>query len=97
MRTISPLTFFWGVLTVSAPIVWIFAWSKGVPDFSKLFFVGVIGSVVFYSWLLISYSFRGALSNWVHRHRNYVSGNLRFKYKLYTRGIVGTIQNSFPK
>ncbi|OGI81831.1 hypothetical protein A3E95_00730 [Candidatus Nomurabacteria bacterium RIFCSPHIGHO2_12_FULL_44_22b] len=49
MRTISPLTFFWGVLTVSAPIVWIFAWSKGVPDFSKLFFVGVIGSVVFYS------------------------------------------------
>lgn len=49
LRTISPLVFYWAVLVISTPIVFIFAWKDGIPKLTLLFFVGIIGSVIFYT------------------------------------------------
>ena len=49
LKRISPLVFFWAVLIVSIPVIWISAWKEGIPSFSYAFFIGIAGSVVFYS------------------------------------------------
>jgi drug/metabolite transporter (DMT)-like permease len=49
LRAISPIIFFWSVLLISTPIVFIYAWKDGFPKLTLLFFVGVLGSVIFYT------------------------------------------------
>lgn len=49
LKKIDSIALFWIVLVVSTPIVVIYSWNKGVPQVDKIFFLGIIGSVVLYA------------------------------------------------
>jgi len=49
LKTISPWVLFWSVMVVSTPIIFLFTWQNGIPALGRAFFVGVFGSVIFYS------------------------------------------------
>jgi drug/metabolite transporter (DMT)-like permease len=49
LQKVGPVTFFWTVMLTSIPIIWIFAWRYGVPEVNNIFFIGITGSIIFYS------------------------------------------------
>jgi drug/metabolite transporter (DMT)-like permease len=49
LKEISPLVLTWCTLFLATPIIVIFAIKEGIPNLGILFFVGVIGSVIFYT------------------------------------------------
>jgi len=49
LKSISPLVFYWASITASIPIIAFFAFKNPVPSLNSMFWVGVIGSVVFYT------------------------------------------------
>lgn len=49
LKTINPIIFYWIVLTVSTPIIWIFTWKDGIPAITYTFAIGIFGSVIFYT------------------------------------------------
>lgn len=49
LKGVSPSVLTWCTLVLATPIIAIFAIKEGIPDLSILFFVGVVGSVLFYT------------------------------------------------
>jgi len=49
LKGVSPSVLIWCTLLLATPIVAIFAIKEGIPNLGILFFVGVIGSVIFYT------------------------------------------------
>lgn len=49
LKTVSPLVFYWSVLVISTPIIFLFAWKDGIPALTLTFVIGIVGSVVFYT------------------------------------------------
>jgi uncharacterized membrane protein len=49
LRGVSPYVLTWCTLLLATPIIAIFAMREGIPSLNKLFFIGVVGSVLFYA------------------------------------------------
>ncbi|EKD23189.1 MAG: Integral membrane protein DUF6, partial [uncultured bacterium] len=49
LKEVSPSVLTWCTLLLATPIVAIYAINEGIPSINWLFFIGVIGSVIFYS------------------------------------------------
>jgi transporter family protein len=49
IKGVSATVLLWTTLTLSTPIIFFFALKDGLPELNYLFFVGVIGSVLFYT------------------------------------------------
>lgn len=49
LKGVSPSVLTWCTLVLATPIIAIFAIKEGVPNLSILFFIGVVGSVLFYT------------------------------------------------
>lgn len=46
LKNIDPVIFFWVVLAVSTPIVWLFTIKDGIPSLSYIFALGIAGSII---------------------------------------------------
>lgn len=49
LKGVSPLVLTWCTLALSTPIIAIFAFREGIPNLNIFFFIGVVGSVLFYT------------------------------------------------
>ncbi len=50
LKNVSPIILYWIIITISTPLVAIFAFKDGIPELNKYFFIGVGGSVLLYSF-----------------------------------------------
>ncbi len=49
IKNVSALVLTWATLVLATPIILIFAVKEGIPQLDNLFFIGIAGSVVFYT------------------------------------------------
>jgi len=68
LKNTDPFVFYWAVMTTSIPFVFIFSYQDGIPNLSYPFFIGIVGSVVFYtiSKVIFYHSIKNAVLSHVY-------------------------------
>jgi drug/metabolite transporter (DMT)-like permease len=50
LTKVDPIILFWAMIVVSTSLMTVFALKDGIPNLSRLFFVGVLCSTIFYTF-----------------------------------------------
>ena len=50
LSKVGPAVLYWASLAISTPLIAFFAFKNGIPNLSGIFFIGALGSIIFYTF-----------------------------------------------